>query len=292
MPELPEVETIKRGLEDSLKGQTIKEVEILWSKSMPVDRLDIEKLIIDTKVINIRRRGKVLIIDLSSEYSLLIHLKMTGQVVLDIPKSQDGSRFGGGHPTKSLMAKLPDNSTRVIIDLSRGHRLFFNDQRKFGWIKLIKTKDIDKQQLLRSMGPEPLDKNYTLDSFSSSLRKTSRAIKAAILDQSVIAGVGNIYADESLHMAKIHPLRKANSLSSTEIERLYSAIPLIMETSLNYGGTSFTNYVNANGLKGNYLDNARVFRREGELCDECGGIITKIRVAGRGTHLCSNCQTI
>ncbi|MEX0934534.1 MAG: DNA-formamidopyrimidine glycosylase [Candidatus Saccharimonadales bacterium] len=292
MPELPEVETIKRGLEDSLKGQIIKEVNILWPKSMLVDRLDIEKLVLGAEVTDIRRRGKVLIIDLDSKYSLLIHLKMTGQVVLDMNKSQASSRFGGGHPTKSLMAKLPDNSTRVVVGLSGGHKLFFNDQRKFGWIKLIKTKDINKQQLLRSMGPEPLSKDYNLEAFSSSLKNTSRVIKAVILDQSVVAGVGNIYADESLHMAKIHPLRKANSLSLGEIEGLYNAIPVIMEMSLNYGGTSFTNYVNANGLKGDYLDNARVFRREGELCDECGSVITKIRVASRGTHLCPDCQAL
>ncbi len=292
MPELPEVETIKRGLEKVLIGQSIKSVEVLWSNSMSVEEQEIADNIIDAEIVGITRRGKVLIIDLSSQYSLLIHLKMTGQLVLDSSDKRSFTRLAGGHPTKSLAADLPDNSTRAVFTTSEGHRLFFNDQRKFGWIKLVKSKDISSQKLLQLMGPEPLESSYSLKEFAAKLSKTSRPIKAVILDQTVVAGVGNIYADEALHLAKVHPLKPAKDLSQAQVKRIFEAIPTVMRLSLDYGGTSFTNYVNANGLKGDYLANARVFRREDQKCLECGVVIEKIRVAGRGTHICPKCQKL
>jgi formamidopyrimidine-DNA glycosylase len=188
---------------------------------------------------------------------------------------------------------LPDGTSRVVFTLGSGELVYYNDMRKFGWIKLEETADVAKDPLVMRMGPEPLSDNFTLTGFASVLARHGRApVKAVILDQSTVAGVGNIYADESLHLAKIHPSRLAGELSQTEVKRLYEAIKTIIGNGISQGGTSFSKYVNALGGKGNYLDVARVFRREGQPCPVCGTIIEKIRVAGRGTHVCPKCQKL
>jgi formamidopyrimidine-DNA glycosylase len=288
MPELPEVETIRRGLELGLTSQTIQSVEVLWPKSFPVPPDLIEQIVVSARVTHLGRRAKVLMVELDNGYSMLFHLKMTGQVVLE---KADGERFAGGHPTKSMGAELPDSSTKVIFSLKSGDRLYFNDFRKFGWIKLVLTDEIDLDPLVARLGPEPLSDNFTLVGFRAQLQRHKRsAIKPTILDQSTVSGIGNIYADESLHLAKIHPLRLAGSLTPTESKRLHEAIKTIIALGIEHGGTSFSNYVNALGGKGDYLDHARVFRRQGLPCPVCGTIIRKIRVAGRGTHFCPKCQ--
>lgn len=292
MPELPEVETIRRGLEEFLIGKKITDVNAIWHKSMPVEKKDIADKIIDSRIDSFSRRGKVMIVGLDNGYSLLVHLKMTGQLILDA--ATDGQiptqRISGGHPTGSIAAELPDNSTRVIFSFDCGSRLFFNDQRKFGWIKLVRSSAIEQEELLKNMGPEPLSNEFTSLELKSRLRRSRRVIKAVILDQSVVAGIGNIYADEALHLAKINPFRTANELTVAEIERLHRAIKQIIGESLRYGGTSFSSYVDTEGKKGDYLDNARVFQRQGQACPECGYEITKTKVAGRGTHVCLHCQ--
>lgn len=283
MPELPEVETIKRGLDQLLIGQVITGVDVAWAKSMP----DASTAIGHT-IQNLDRRGKVLIINLDQDMSLLFHLKMTGQLVFD---QKSKSRFVGGHPTPSMQGSLPDSSTRVVFSFKSGDKLFFNDQRKFGWIKIVPAADVNLDTLLMRMGPEPLSSRFSLKEFVQKVTKSRAPIKAIILDQSVVAGVGNIYADESLHLAKIHPARPGSSLKSAEIQRLYAAIKDIIALGIEYGGTSFTNYVNALGTRGDYLQNARVFRKNGHNCAVCGTEIQKIRVAGRGTHFCPLCQS-
>ncbi len=288
MPELPEVETIRRGLELGLTSQTIKSVEILWYKSFPVPADLIQQIVRGATVRHLDRRAKVLIIELDNDYSMLFHLKMTGQLVLE---KADGERFAGGHPTKSMRDSLPDRSTKVIFDLESGDRLYFNDFRKFGWIKLVPTAEIGYDPLVARLGPEPLSIDFTLAGFRQQLnRHKGSAIKPTILDQSTVSGVGNIYADESLHMARIHPLRLSGSLTTAESKRLFEAIKTIIALGIEHGGTSFSAYVNALGGKGDYLEHARVFRREGQACPVCGTIINKIRVAGRGTHFCPKCQ--
>ncbi len=284
MPELPEVETIKRGLDELLVGQTIKAVDAAWAKSMP----DAQKAIGHT-IKSLDRRGKVLIVHLDREMSLLFHLKMTGQLVF-VEKS--GDRFAGGHPTQSMEAKLPDKSTRVTFSFQSGDRLFFNDQRKFGWIKLVPAAHVNLDKLLVRMGPEPLSAEFTLKVFAQKVAKSRAPIKAIILDQSTVSGVGNIYADESLHLAKIHPKRLGTSLKPAEVERLYEAIKTIIKEGIKHGGTSFTHYVNALGKQGDYLKVARVFRKDGQPCPVCGTTIEKIRVGGRGTHYCPKCQVL
>jgi len=287
MPELPEVETIRRGLLTHIVGATISEVKTPWRKSLHAPKKLVDEQLKGKKIIDIERRGKVLIIKLSNNYSLLVHLKMTGQLIL---VEKDGKRFGGGHPTKSMVENLPDNSTRVIFKFKNGDKLFFNDQRKFGWIKLVPDAEVNKDVLLARLGPEPLSSEFTITDFRRAVEKRNAPIKAVILDQSTLAGMGNIYVDEALHLAKIHPARKASSLNKKQIETLHKAIIAVIETSLQFGGTSFSNYLNHLGVRGDYLKHARVFNRTGQPCPECGTPIQKVRVAGRGTHICPNCQ--
>ncbi len=288
MPELPEVETVRIGLQQFLPGLRVRSVDFDWPKGFPNSKQLVSTKLIGTKIERVDRRGKVVIIVLESGYSLLIHLKMTGQLVFVDGKK----RFGAGHPNDSLVSKLPDKSTRVTIAFTNGSVLYFNDQRKFGWVKLEPSKDLYKSnKFLSKLGPEPLDDDYTFEQFNSALQKRGgSAIKAAILDQSVLAGVGNIYADESLFIARIHPATKVANISTFKLKRLFSAIIDVMKLSIAQGGSSDRNYVDAEGKKGSYLKFAKVFRLNGQPCPNCGKLIQKIRVAGRGTHVCTHCQ--
>jgi formamidopyrimidine-DNA glycosylase len=291
MPEGPEVETIRRGLELGVVGQEIARVEVMFEGSFSAPRDLREQILVGAVVSHVERRGKVLMLHLQNGYSLLFHLKMTGQVVL---VKADGERFAGGHPTESMAAGLPDRSTRVVFEFASGDRLYFNDQRKFGWIKLVPREEVEQDALVARMGPEVLSDGFTAKWLGTALERHGRApVKAVILDQSVAPGVGNIYADESLHLAQIHPARLAGSLTPAEVKRLHAAVREIMALGIEHGGTSFSHYVNSLGGKGDYLEHARVFRRQGEPCPgHPGTLVEKIRVAGRGTYICPKCQKL
>ena len=296
MPELPEVETIRTGLARLLPKLVVKDVWHDWPKSFPNAPADVARFLVGAEVKHIKRRAKVLIIELSTNYSLVIHLKMTGQLVF-VDKNQQqkakskkqkvDERFAGGHPTESLVGELPDKSTRVIIDFTDGSKLFFNDQRKFGWMRLLPTAEVPLIDFMKTVGPEPLEDDFTVDKFIERLmtRKNS-PVKAVLLDQKVMAGVGNIYADESLWLAKIHPSSKVVRIPKTRLVVLHQAIRDVLKMSIANGGSTDRNYVNAKGERGSYLQFAQVFRRVGQPCPRCGTEIIKIRVAGRGTHIC------
>jgi formamidopyrimidine-DNA glycosylase len=289
MPEGPEVETIRRGLELGAVGQVIKGVEIYWRKSLLADDALLQKAVVGATITHAVRRAKVLVLNLSSGYSLLFHLKMTGQLVLI---KSDGERFAGGHPTGSMQGDLPDKSSRVEFRLESGDRIFFNDQRKFGWVKVLPTDQVDLESLITKLGPEVLSDRFSVDYLAAQLKRRGKSmIKPVILDQAVVGGIGNIYADETLHLAKLHPERRAATLTPAEVKRLWSAAREIIALGIEHGGTSFSHYVNALGGKGDYLEHARVFRRQGQPCPVCGTIIQKIRVGGRGTHFCPKCQS-
>ena len=286
MPELPEVETVRSGLQKLLPGHVIGNVEFDWPKGFPNDPIAVKEFMIGATIKQVRRRAKVLLIDLSTDYTLVIHLKMTGQLVY---RSQ-GERFGAGHPNDSLIGDLPDKSTRVTFTLD-GAQLFFNDQRKFGWVKLLPTDEVMQMSFFQKVGPEPLDPLFTAADFIKRLdRRANSGIKAVLLDQSVIAGVGNIYADESLWAAKIHPSTLVRDLSKPRLTKLFQELQYVLKLAIEKGGSSDKNYVNAEGKKGSYMSFAKVFRLEGQPCPRCGRIIEKTRVAGRGTHVCLNCQ--
>jgi formamidopyrimidine-DNA glycosylase len=289
MPELPEVETIRLGLAKLLLGRTIAAVDFDWPKSFPNSNADVQQFLIGASITKVRRRAKVLIIELSTNYSLIIHLKMTGQLVF----TSSSERFGAGHPSDSLIGELPDKSTRVTLGFSDDSRLFFNDQRKFGWMRLLPTIEIMNLDFFKKVGPEPLSTEFTWQIFRERLlRRLNSNVKAVLLDQTIIAGIGNIYADESLWGAKVHPAVLVSKLSLQQFKALHKELIFVLKLAIEKGGSSDKNYVNANGKKGSYMSFARVFRREGQACPRCGTIIIKTRVAGRGTHLCPHCQVL
>jgi formamidopyrimidine-DNA glycosylase len=289
MPELPEVETVRVGLARLLPGRRIAAVDFDWPKSFPNAPADVQKFLVGTDVTTVKRRAKVLLIELSTDYSLVVHLKMTGQLVF---RSREAS-FGAGHPSSSLVGELPDKSTRVTLTFVDGSQLFFNDQRKFGWMRLIPTPEVMNLDFFRKVGPEPLSADFKWQDFQERLMKRpNTSVKAALLDQAVVAGVGNIYADESLWGAQIHPATVVRQLVAAQFHDLHDELVYVLNLAIQKGGSTDKNYVNAEGKRGSYLSFARVFRREGQACPRCGTTIIKTRVAGRGTHLCPNCQKL
>lgn len=289
MPELPEVETVRRGLHELIIGRKVKTVEHDTPKGFPNAPADVKQFLIGASIVDVRRRAKVLLIDLSSDYTLVIHLKMTGQLVF----RASGIAFGAGHPNESLIGDLPDRSTRVTFTFADDSRLYFNDQRKFGWVKLIPTIEVPNIDFMKKVGPEPLEADFTADAFAQRFKRRARSsIKAALLDQTVVAGVGNIYADESLWGAKVHPLTLVGNVSDDRFHVLYKELREVMNLAIEKGGSTDKNYVNAEGKRGSYMDFARVFRREGLECPRCGTVIVKFRAAGRGTHICPQCQKL
>lgn len=279
MPELPEVETIRRGLSKFIIKKSLKSTTILCEKSF------IGAPTTGT-VKDIRRFGKALVIDLDNDLSLMVHLRMTGQLIYD---DNQHPRYAAGHPSENFTAALPNKQTRVILEFNTG-TLYFNDQRKFGFIKVLPTSEVENDAFIKKLAPEPW--TMSADEFYAKLQKHSNScIKATILDQTIICGLGNIYADESLFMAHIHPERKSGSVSKSEAELLLKSACEVMEKSIASGGSTMATYVKADGTKGDYLEKfAQVFHREGKSCPVCGTKIIKIKVAGRGTHICPHCQ--
>jgi formamidopyrimidine-DNA glycosylase len=287
MPELPEVETVRAGLQRLLPGRVVAAVQFDTPKGFPNSEADVTKFLIKSQIVGVTRRAKVLMIELSSGYSLLVHLKMTGQLVFHSPVEH----FGAGHPNDSLVRELPDRSTRVTLSFTDESSLFFNDQRKFGWMRLLPTEQITELDFFKKVGPEPLTADFTWQVFRDRLgRRKNSNIKAVLLDQTVLAGVGNIYADESLWAAKIHPATLVRELSDGKIKALHASLRTVLQLSIDKGGSSNHTYVDAEGNKGSYMSFANVFRREGLPCPRCGTTVIKTRVAGRGTHLCPHCQ--
>lgn len=291
MPELPEVETVRRGLKELIVGRKVESaVERDSPKSFPNTPADVSEFLVGATVTDVRRRAKVLLIDLSSGYTLVTHLKMTGQLVFRAA----GVAFGAGHPNESLIGELPDRSTRVMLTFADDSYLFFNDQRKFGWMKLFPSIEVPNINFMQKVGPEPLEDDFTPDMLWERLqRRKNTTIKAAILDQTVLAGVGNIYADEGLWGARIHPATRVKDVPREKIANLWREIREVMTLAIEKGGSTDKNYVSAEGKRGSYLDFARAFRREGQPCPRHPDVlIEKIKVAGRGTHICPVCQIL
>ena len=294
MPELPEVETIRRGLSNFVIKQKIKKIDVSCEKSF----IGMPKTAQGHTITDVRRFGKALVIDLDANLSLLIHLRMTGQLIYDSTSllvgnspTIAGNRYAAGHPSENFLASLPNKQTRVVITLERG-TLFFNDQRKFGFIKILPTTEVEHDSFIEKLAKEPWA--MTSDEFYEKLQRHKNSlIKATILDQSIICGLGNIYADESLFASGIHPARRSGSLTREESNRLLIEARRVMDKSIASGGSTMATYVKADGTRGDYLEKfAQVFHRDGEPCPRCGTKIIKIRVAGRGTHICPNCQIL
>lgn len=265
MPELPEVETITRQLRQVLVGQKIIRVEVLARKSFGGNPKSVER----KKIVRVWRRAKMAIIDLGNVY-LLIHLKMTGQLVYD-------------------GENLPNKHTRVIFRLNKGS-LFFNDQRLFGWMKVVDKKGLEKE--FANYGPDIIDKAVTEDYFYGLLQKSRRAVKLVIIDQAKVAGVGNIYANEGLWWAEINPGRLGNQVNREEADKLLECLRQVINRGIKYGGATASDdsYVNASGREGKYQEHFLVYEQAGKECNRCKSVIRKIRLGGRGTYFCPECQ--
>ena len=283
MPELPEVETIRRGL-----GSLIINKKIIQTKPEPGKCFQGDVAEIDgAKVTGLRRFGKALIVDLDNDTSLLIHLRMTGQLIW---RGRD-ENFAAGHPSQNFVAELPNSQTRVEFDFEDG-KLFFNDQRKFGFIKVLPTDEVEQDKFIASLGKEPWDMKPE-ELYEKCQRHARAPIKAVLLDQKVIAGIGNIYADESLFFAGVHPETKAGDLSEAQVAEILKGACNVMMESIDSGGSTMATYVKPDGSTGDYLELfAQVFHRDGQPCKRCGATIIKTRVAGRGTHICPECQKL
>ncbi len=277
MPELPEVETVKRGLNNMIIGKKVLSETHDYEVNFPNSPALVKNYLIGARVKVARRKGKLLIIDFDSKYSLMIHLRMTGQVIFVVDEE---------HNTLNL----PQKATRLCLTFDDESRLFFNDQRRFGSAVLIETKAVEKTKFVAELGIEPFSPDFSACALKECFKNRKSAIKGVLLNQKIIAGIGNIYADESLLLAGIHPERAANSLSEKELERLAKVIPEILQKSIDLGGSTSRDYLNAVGEKGDYLEQSYAYKRQGKPCKICGTTIKKTRVAGRGTHYCPSCQ--
>ncbi len=274
MPELPEVETVRRQLEKEVVGRTVKDAVVRFGGRLNVKPREFVKAVKGAKIVSAGRRAKLLLVGLSNGNTLVTHLKMTGHYLL-VPS--------GAQPGKHV---------HMVFALSGGHDLFFEDVRKFGYVRVYRTADvqrlIDKKE---RYGPEPLDPSFTAERFAMRVRgRPKKRIKPLLMEQSCIAGIGNIYADESLWRARVRPQRRVQSLSSQELRRLHDGIRSSLRESLKRQGTSADNFVDLYGSRGKNVPNLAVYGRGGQPCKRCGGRIRKVVFAGRGTHFCPDCQ--
>ncbi len=281
MPELPEVETIKRFLLPKLVGKKIKAIKILSPKNF----IGNSKELIGKAIQGLERRAKILIINIEGGKALTVHLKLTGQLVY-ANKVKEGKMIFS-HPLPFISdGELPGKTTRVVIGFIDDSALFFNDMRKFGWMKIVDQSALAELK----MGVEPFSQEFTPIKLKQTLSLTKRPVKVALMDQEKIAGVGNIYANEALFEAKINPVRPANSLNNEEIEELYLMLLKVLKEGIKYGGSSDESYIKPDGSSGKYQEHFRVYQRQGEKCFRCQGKIKRIALGGRGTFYCPSCQ--
>ena len=300
MPELPEVETIRRQLEKAVLNKKIVRVEILSRKQFPQN----QKLVLNEKIIAVERRAKILIFRLTHKKNLIAHLKLSGQFIW-IKGLKNKVKLK--KPIQTIGQFLPSKSTRVIMTIGKG-KLYFNEMRKFGWIKLLNNAELDKE--LEKYGIEPFKTDFTLANFEKSLTNTKRPIKTVLLDQKKIAGIGNIYANESLYLSKIHPSTPSNRLKKGQIKSLKNNLIKVLKLGLKYGGASDEYYIHPDANRGTYQNHFLIYGKAGQKCEarlsesfrskdkfakgdkNCGSTIKRISLGGRGTYFCPKCQKI
>jgi formamidopyrimidine-DNA glycosylase len=287
MPELPEVETVRIGLNENTLGWEIEGGEVLLPRAIayPDQSEAFLEAITGAEFLEWQRRGKYLIAKLSQGNQLGVHLRMTGSLLWC-----DRNLLVGKHTRARLFLKEKGKKKKEK-DLGQ-MELRFDDQRTFGKIWLVPSNQPTESIItgLQKLGLEPFDPEFTPEHLAAKLSRTGRPIKTVLLDQEIVAGIGNIYADESLFLGKIHPQKPANSLKPAEIKALHYGIIRSLSDGIAKGGTTFSSFQNVAGLKGNYIDTAWVFRRTGQPCNICGTVISRIKLGGRSTHFCSQCQ--
>lgn len=273
MPELPEVETIKNTLKRFVTNKTIAEISVLWPNIIkrPDDVEQFKHYLVGQTIHDITRKGKFLLFQLDDSV-LISHLRMEGKYSV--------------HSSEEPMKK----HTHVIFSFTDGEELRYNDVRKFGTMHVFDKGEASNQKPLNQLGPDPFDEDFTLDYFYKKLKKTERVIKAALLDQSIVAGLGNIYVDETLFKAKVHPLKKASRLTKKEVKAVQEQAIITLREAVAQGGTTIRSYVNGQGEMGMFQQELFVYGQENEPCKNCGKPIVKMKIGGRGTHVCVSCQ--
>lgn len=285
MPELPEVETVRRDLQKHIIKKQIDRVVLSHTKVIRASHRQLKKILVGNSIVDIERVGKLLIFRLKhGKMSMLIHLKMTGQLIY-----RDAVRvIAGGHSLSESIQDLPNTHTRVIIYFSDGSQVYFNDMRLFAYLAFANEKELS--EIKQTYGIEPGSSTFTKEAFQDIFVRRSAPVKAILLNQRLIAGVGNIYADEACFLAHIRPMRRANTLTKTEIDQLWKATDKVIRLGIEKRGTTFNHFVDGDGNKGGFLPFLRVYGRAGEPCKKCKTLIVKTHSAGRGTHYCPMCQ--
>lgn len=275
MPELPEVETTVRGLNKKVLNRAFVDVWSDWKKTVkkPKDFEQFKKELKNKKIKKIWRRAKNVIFDLSQGYSLLVHMKMTGHLLIGNWKKDPMNDF-----------------LHLIFFLDNGERLALSDLRKFAKVELWKTQDLLNSKEFKALGPEPLDKNFIFEKFKETLRGKRGKIKQILMDQNIIAGIGNIYSSEVLWVAKIHPEKSISKLTEKELKSLYKAVLKVLKLGVKLGGESFSDYRKPDGSKGNFDTERKAYKREGQKCARCGNKIKRIKVGQRSAFFCPHCQ--
>jgi len=295
MPELPEVETIVRDLNKKVLNRAFIDVwtDVKKLIKKPSSFEEFKKQIRNKKIKKIWRRGKNIIFDLSDNYSLLIHQKLTGHLLLG--KWQIGPTGYPGKWQPLSRGPLEEPVNRYIhfmFWLSGDLMLAFSDLRKFAKVELWRSDELKNSEEFKGLGPEPLEKNFTFNKFKEVLRRAQGKIKQVLMDQTVIAGIGNIYSDEILWETKIHPFKEIKRLNDEEIKKIYQAMKKILTKAIKLGGESISDFRRPSGEKGYFDSERKVYRREGEKCGRCGTIIKRLKLGGRSAHYCPNCQPI
>lgn len=283
MPELPEVETVRRGLEKKVIGKKITGLKIVPKRVIRSASAQLRRALIGQKFTKLERRGKLLVFGLHSN-SLLIHLGMTGQLIY----RRKNEELYGGHSLKKKTGAIADKYSYFVVKFADDSTMAFNDMRLFGFVKVVNGDEL--AQVLKKYGAEPLGPDFTDSYLRKILQSRQRAIKTVIMDQTLIAGVGNIYADESLYGAKIRPTRLASRVTVAETSRLRNAIQQVLKLAISKRGTTVSNFVDAKGRRGEFANFLNVYGRGKEVCKKCSTPIKKIVVGGRGTHYCPKCQ--
>lgn len=299
MPELPEVEALRLGLESRIIGAKILNIKVKSSmgkivssngttrKSNPLKVLEFENLPISKKIISLQRRAKNITINLDDGSLFLVHLKMTGQLVF---VSSHNEKLIGGHPTKESTETLPHKHTYIIFELTNG-TLYYNDVRQFGYMLYFASKaNFEKLGHFAKLGAEPLSKNFDFKTFLVNLKGKTGTLKKVLLDQTVVVGCGNIYVDEVCFASGVLPTRQCKSLTPSEIQNLYNNIRRILHHAVEQGGSSVANYLLVDGSRGNYADFHNVYGKSGKPCTICGTTLSSIKFAGRSTVFCDTCQ--
>ena len=288
MPELPEVTVVVNSLNDAIKGLVLESVEYDWAKKFYWNGFSIADLK-GAKVKGLRRFGKVVVIDLSNGFSFVIHLKLTGQLIYLDKKT----RVSGGHPIPPLNSPVPNSTTRVTFAFTNGGHLYFNDMRKFGWVKVARTGEESIKAAIgkTELGPDPMAMKY--EEFLERIRKKPQArIKKLLMDQSFVSGIGNIYSDEALWRAKIHPKRAVVTLSDPEIKAIFNGVIDSFRLAIAKGGSSANSFVDGRGEKGLYLTFAKAYHMTGQPCERCKTPIVREKMDGRSAHFCPACQKL